>query len=194
MKSNQAVSIEKKIILVTGAARSGKSEWAETLAVNSHKSVVYVATAMMYPSDREWQERIIKHQERRPSSWTIIAETADLTNLINQAQSDCCILVDSLGSWVANLLEMEADNWIKTINELLYCLCQTNLEIIFVAEETGWGVVPAYKSGRLFRDRLGHLSRQIGSMADKVYLITGGHVLDLSVLGIPLSKTDNDVI
>lgn len=191
MKSNSLASARKKVVLVTGAARSGKSEWAETLATNSNKSVVYVATAMMYPDDREWQERIIKHQERRPKDWTIIAETKHLTNIINQAQSNCCVLVDSLGSWVANLLEMEADSWIETTEELLYCLSQTNSEIIFVAEETGWGVVPAYKSGRLFRDRLGHLSRQIGSMADKVYLITGGHALDLGVLGIPLPKIDN---
>ena len=64
----------RQVVLVTGAARSGKSEWAETLAHNSNKSVVYIATAMMSPEDREWQQRILQHQKRRPSSWQTIAE------------------------------------------------------------------------------------------------------------------------
>ncbi|MFM8006588.1 MAG: bifunctional adenosylcobinamide kinase/adenosylcobinamide-phosphate guanylyltransferase, partial [Dolichospermum sp.] len=50
-----------KVILVTGAARSGKSEWAENLAENSGKTVVYIATAIQYPDDQEWQQRIQKH-------------------------------------------------------------------------------------------------------------------------------------
>jgi adenosylcobinamide kinase / adenosylcobinamide-phosphate guanylyltransferase len=67
--------------------------------------------------------------------------------------------------------------------ELLGELSTSLATIILVSEETGWGVVPAYPSGRLFRDRLGMLSRQIGSIASTVYLVTGGHVLNLSQLG-----------
>ena len=59
-------------------------------------------------------------------------------------------------------------------------------DVILVGEETGWGVVPAYPAGRLFRDRLGTLVRQIGAIADNVYLVTGGYALELSVLGTPL--------
>ncbi|MCC5625437.1 bifunctional adenosylcobinamide kinase/adenosylcobinamide-phosphate guanylyltransferase, partial [Nostoc sp. CHAB 5715] len=54
------------------------------------------------------------------------------------------------------------------------------------AEEVGWGVVPAYPLGRAFRDRLGSLVRQLGVLSDTVYLVTGGHVLNLSILGYPL--------
>ena len=68
-------------------------------------------------------------------------------------------------------------------SELLERLRSSLAHVILVAEETGWGVVPAYPSGRLFRDRLGMLSRQIGSISDTVYLVTGGHVLNLSELG-----------
>ena len=60
--------------------------------------------------------------------------------------------------------------------------------MILVGEETGWGVVPAYPLGRLFRERLGYLSRQVGNLADTTYLVTGGHVINLSVLGEPLNK------
>jgi adenosylcobinamide kinase/adenosylcobinamide-phosphate guanylyltransferase len=55
-----------------------------------------------------------------------------------------------------------------------------------VAEETGWGVVPAYPLGRKFRDRLGALVRQLGRICEPVYLVVGGHVLNLSLLAVPL--------
>ena len=186
MNSDCFSSTTRQVILVTGAARSGKSEWAETLAQNSNKSVVYVATAMMTPDDREWQERILKHQQRRPHNWITITESKNLTRVINYGQPNQCLLIDSLGTWVANLLDVEAEVWEQITQDLLSSLAQSNSFFIFVGEETGWGVIPAYASGRLFRDRLGHLNRQIGTIADITYLVTGGHVLNLSQLGIPL--------
>ena len=177
----------RQIVLVTGAARSGKSEWAETLAHNSNKSVTYVATAMMIPEDYQWQQRILQHQKRRPPSWQTIAEPKNITAVI-RTQPDRCLLVDSVGSWVANWLDVEDTVWEEITDDLLACLKEVRSSIIFVAEETGWGVIPAYASGRLFRDRLGHLTRQIGTVADTTYLVTGGHVLNLSVLGTPLNS------
>jgi adenosylcobinamide kinase/adenosylcobinamide-phosphate guanylyltransferase len=97
-------------------------------------------------------------------------------------------LVDSLGTWVANLLDQEAEVWQRTLQDLLDSLSQIKGTVIFVAEETGWGVVPAYPIGRLFRDRLGELVRQLGMLAKPTYLVTGGHVLNLSTLGSPLQK------
>lgn len=189
MKSDfNSTATNKQVILVTGAARSGKSEWAETLAHHTSKSVVYVATAMMNLCDQEWQARILKHQQRRPSDWQTIAEPENLIGVINQANQNQCLVIDSLGTWVANLLETEAISWEKMTDDLLASLALTSSQLIFVAEETGWGIVPAYDSGRLFRDRLGHLIRQIGSVADTTYLVTGGHVLNLSVLGTALKS------
>jgi adenosylcobinamide kinase/adenosylcobinamide-phosphate guanylyltransferase len=98
-----------------------------------------------------------------------------------------CLLIDSLGTWVANLLELDDISWQKTQTDLLHCLQQTPLTLILVAEETAWGVIPAYPSGRVFRDRLGSLIRQIGTLADTVYLVTAGHVLNLTQLGQPLT-------
>ncbi|VEP11281.1 Adenosyl cobinamide kinase/adenosyl cobinamide phosphate guanylyltransferase [Hyella patelloides LEGE 07179] len=195
MKSDSSSIATRQVILVTGAARSGKSEWAENLAHNSSKSVVYVATAIMTSEDREWQKRILKHQQRRPSNWITIAEPKNLTRVINQAKPDQCLLIDSLGTWVANLLDVKANNWDTITNNLLFSLTQTQSQLIFVGEETGWGVIPAYASGRLFRDRLGHIIRQIGTVADTAYLVTGGHALNLSVLGTALDRMrDEEVI
>jgi adenosylcobinamide kinase/adenosylcobinamide-phosphate guanylyltransferase len=174
-------------ILVTGPARSGKSEWAERLAVQSGKAVTYIATAQIDPNDVEWQARIAKHQQRRPPEWQTIAAPTDLLTPLQTATSVDCLLIDSLGTWLANLLEQEETAWEETVQALLTQLTQTQGQVILVAEETGWGVVPAYPIGRTFRDRLGSLTRRLGQIADPVYLVTGGYVLNLSQLGTPLS-------
>jgi adenosylcobinamide kinase/adenosylcobinamide-phosphate guanylyltransferase len=98
-------------------------------------------------------------------------------------------LVDSLGTWVANLLDLDDDTWERTLQNLLEILQLCAADVILVAEETGWGVVPAYPSGRTFRDRLGMLVRRIGAIANPVYLVTCGRVLNLSHLGIPLPES-----
>ncbi|MBW4663877.1 MAG: bifunctional adenosylcobinamide kinase/adenosylcobinamide-phosphate guanylyltransferase [Chroococcus sp. CMT-3BRIN-NPC107] len=176
------------IILVTGPARSGKSEWAESLALESSNSVIYLATALINPDDLDWMQRITKHRQRRPEHW-LTREVPEL-QLIDAISSptSSCLLVDSLGTWVANLLAKDATQWEQIVVDLLFALHQCTQEVIFVAEETGWGVVPAYPSGRIFRDRLGNLVRRIGSISDRVYLVTGGYALDLAILGSPLPK------
>lgn len=173
-------------ILVTGPARSGKSEWAEALAMRSGRTVTYVATAQTDPNDLEWQARIAAHQRRRPANWKTIAVPTDLASTIEAATASDCLLVDSLGTWLANLLEQDEMLWQDTVQTLLHSLQQTRSQIIFVAEETGWGVVPAYPTGRIFRDRLGTLTRNIGIISDPVYLVTAGYVLNLNQLGVPL--------
>ena len=152
--------------------------------MQSGKSVVYVATAQVDPTDSEWLFRIEQHRCRRPKDWVTLE--VPHSNLVGTIETAClynCLLVDSLGTWVANLLEQDDTTWEKTAQNLLLILKQVTGDVILVAEETGWGVVPAYPSGRTFRDRLGTLVRRLGAIADPVYLVTGGHVLNLSALG-----------
>jgi len=183
-------SSSTRIILVTGAASSRKSEWAETLATKTNKSVIYIATAQIDLKDTEWLAKIEKHQQRRPSSWQIVEAPFNLNDALELASVESCLLVDSLGTWVANLISVEQHFWEETSKQLLNNLKIAVGEIIFVAEETGWGVVPGYESGRVFRDRLGKLIRQIGSIADRVYLVTSGHALDLKKIGNPLEERE----
>ncbi|MEH2160981.1 MAG: bifunctional adenosylcobinamide kinase/adenosylcobinamide-phosphate guanylyltransferase [Nostoc sp.] len=180
-----------KIILVTGPARSGKSEWAETLAMQSGKAVVYVATATDNADDQEWHQRILEHQQRRPQDWVTLSVPVELSATLADAKPYTCLLVDSLGTWVANLLEEDKSSWESIVVELLETVDLVAADIVFVAEEVGWGVVPAYPLGRMFRDRLGSLVRQLAALSETVYLVTGGHVLNLSVLGSPLPSRED---
>jgi adenosylcobinamide kinase / adenosylcobinamide-phosphate guanylyltransferase len=175
------------IILVSGPARSGKSEWAEDLAEKSDRPILYIATAQDRGDDAEWRQRIALHQARRPTGWQTLECPLALTAAIAQADPQACLLVDSLGTWVANLLETPDSDWQGQVDQLLAVLKTTETMVVFVAEETGWGVVPAYPMGRAFRDRLGRLTRMIAAIATKTYLVTAGHALDLSAIGIPLT-------
>ena len=177
-------------ILVMGASSSGKSEFAEALATKTDKSVIYLATARVNRSDREWQAKILEHQQRRPSNWqtVVTSKETELESYIKRASKTECLLIDSLGTWVANFLELDRILWQQKCDRLLLSLQESSAEIILVGEETGWGIVPAYASGRLFRDRLGNLSRKIANVVDITYLVAGGHILNLSLLGEPLSK------
>jgi adenosylcobinamide kinase / adenosylcobinamide-phosphate guanylyltransferase len=182
----------RKLSLVTGPTRSGKSEWAEMLAARSGKAVIYIATAQTDPDDQEWQQRIIQHQHRRPANWATLHIPMALSATILEGRPTECLLVDSLGTWLANVLEQDEDQWTQTLQKLLTSLEQTASDVILVAEETGWGVVPAYPIGRRFRDRLGQLVRQVGAIASSVDLVTGGHVLNLSKLGMPIPASLSD--
>ncbi|HLO84441.1 MAG TPA: bifunctional adenosylcobinamide kinase/adenosylcobinamide-phosphate guanylyltransferase [Nostocaceae cyanobacterium] len=175
-----------RVILVTGPARSGKSEWAELLAMESGKTIVYIATARENPNDQEWQQRLQLHQQRRPPDWVTLGVPVELAATLAAAKPNTCLLIDSLGTWVANLLEQDDLTWEDTLTDFLETVQLVAADMLFVAEETGWGVVPAYPMGRKFRDRLGSLVRKLGAICETVYLVTGGHVLNLSVLGSPL--------
>lgn len=179
------------ITLVTGPARSGKSEWAEALAekmaAEKGQQLVYVATAQRDPEDAEWQARIEKHAQRRSRAWKCLEVPVALSEAIAQHNSSHCLLIDSLGTWLANLIEQTDEQWQAKQAELIDALGQTQATVVLVAEETGWGVVPAYKTGRTFRDRLGALSRSAGEIATDVYLVTCGYAVNLAQIGVPAS-------
>ena len=172
-----------KHILVIGPTRSGKSQWAEDLANKLDSQVIYVATAIENPADFQWQNRIKKHRDRRPAHWETLSTPYDLIKVINKTMPPCCLLIDSLGTWVANRLDENDEEWDYVVTDLFKCIEKTSVKLIFVAEETGWGVVPAYPLGRLFRDRLGYIVFKLGNIVDPTYLVIGGHVVNLSILG-----------
>ncbi|MEG3863609.1 bifunctional adenosylcobinamide kinase/adenosylcobinamide-phosphate guanylyltransferase [Microcoleus sp. herbarium12] len=189
--ANLKPTASRQLILVTGPARSGKSEWAETLAVDSGKQVIYVATSRVDETDLEWRRRLEVHRNRRPTDWLTLEVPIELSAVVQSGKPSDCLLIDSVGTWTANLLEQESAVWDSSQQDLLAALKSAAADVILVGEETGWGVVPAYPAGRLFRDRLGTLVRQIGAMADAVYLATGGYALNLCALGTPLPPRKN---
>lgn len=181
--------LPQPLTLVTGPARSGKSEWAEQLAhqaARSGQQVTYIATGQWDPQDPDWCDRLDRHRQRRPPTWHTLELPFDLVPTLQASTAQDCLLIDSLGTWVANYIEKDGKTWGGVQAQLLRQLPQTAATVILVGEETGWGVIPATSMGRVFRDRLGTCIRCVGTLAQQVYLVTGGYALDLTRLGQPL--------
>ena len=100
------------LILITGPSRSGKSEWAEDLAQRTGQPIIYIATAIHNLEDLEWEARITQHQKRRPESWKVLELNQELIAFLQKEQdSTCCLLIDSLGTWLATWLEESEEVW-----------------------------------------------------------------------------------
>lgn len=178
-----------KIILVTGGARSGKSTYAESLAIASAEKVLYIATSI--PFDEEMKERVRKHKERRPTSWDTYEGYRGLNNIVyKEAEEYSFLLLDCVTILVSNLMydeigeEIETfseeklnnleENILKEIKEFLDAIDKTSKTLILVTNEVGFGIVPEYKLARVFRDISGRVNQYIARRADEVTLVVCG--------------------
>ncbi|HWZ88349.1 MAG TPA: bifunctional adenosylcobinamide kinase/adenosylcobinamide-phosphate guanylyltransferase [Polyangiaceae bacterium] len=181
------------LTFVTGPVRSGKSRFAERLAVETQLPVIYVATAAVDPDDLEWVARLSHHAERRPVSWRVIETAAParrgLAEVVRLAHAESVLLVDSLGTWLADQMTPRAAAGgerardaaaLEAAGEALCdALAQSAARVVLVSEEVGWSVVPEHPSGRLFRDTLGRLNQRLAGQAERAYLVVSGFALDL---------------
>lgn len=163
-------------VFVLGGARSGKSVFAEKLALgigeaNSSKCL-YIATSQIW--DEEMRARVDIHKERRSAEWETIEVPLELPDaLIEHAEKECAILVDCLTLWVTNLMMEERD--INAAGDaLVNAISSVTTPIIFVSNEVGQGIVPDNKMARDFRDHAGILHQKLAAVVDEVYFITAG--------------------
>ncbi len=186
----------KKIILITGGQRSGKSEYAERLALSLSDNPVYLATAHVW--DEEFRQRVVLHQERRGPQWTNIEEE----RLLSRHQlSGRVILIDCLTLWLTNLWYAEkpesadhgdgSDNPISRGNGITQNrphdprtletakaefdrFTSQDATFIFVTNEIGCGGVSANAVQRRFTDLMGWMNQYVASQADEVILMVSG--------------------
>ncbi len=167
--------------LILGGARSGKSQFAESLADNGLHPVTYIATCQNRGDDNELSERIERHQQRRPANWKLVEEPIALAAMLQKvAGQNQCILVDCLTLWVTNLL-MHKDSNIaqqetQALTELLPLLPG---DILFVSNETGLGITPLGELSRQFIDTMGDLHQSLAKICDAVTMVTAGLPLKL---------------
>jgi len=172
----------KGLVLISGPTKSGKSQLAEFL-IKEQEDIIYIATSKPRPNDQEWQRKIKIHRERRPLRWKLIEHPPDICNTIESIGANQSVLIDSLGGLVEQHLNKNDDEWVLFINKLLGCLIKTNLAIIVVSEEIGWGIVPATPIGHLFRERCCSLNLLLSHHSTKKWLAINGSAIDLDRIG-----------
>lgn len=171
--------------LIIGGARSGKSAYAERLAVASRKRIVYIATAQA--GDDEMKSRIAHHLERRDVYWTTVEEPIELARTIEKHSGpDTLVLVDCLTVWLSNLLFSEPRNYpeVGLIEPppafqyqralLLQALDKAKGGVILVSNEIGQGVIPQGALSRWFVDESGRLNQDVAAVCDRAILIVAG--------------------
>ncbi|HEY3239717.1 MAG TPA: bifunctional adenosylcobinamide kinase/adenosylcobinamide-phosphate guanylyltransferase, partial [Acidimicrobiia bacterium] len=154
------------ITLVLGGVRSGKSEVAERLA--GAGPVTYLATGAV--ADDDFAARVARHRDRRPPAWSTVEEPRDVPEAL--IRLDGPVLLDALGTWVANDPEPDLDG-------LVAALTTRSGDTIVVSEEVGLGVHPVTEVGRRFADTLGEANRRVAEVADRCLLVVAGRVVEL---------------
>jgi adenosylcobinamide kinase / adenosylcobinamide-phosphate guanylyltransferase len=183
----------RTVTLVLGGVRSGKSRYAQQLGERA-KRVLFVATApapssapFSAPCDAEMRAKIEHHRATRPAAWQTVEEPLELARVLAEQGPGCDLaIVDCLTLFVANLLHAagEDDGRLrKLIEEKTAALCAAlaaaPCDVVLVSNEVGSGVVPAYASGRQYRDALGELNQRVAAVADDVLLLVAGLPLAL---------------
>jgi adenosylcobinamide kinase/adenosylcobinamide-phosphate guanylyltransferase len=165
----------KRIIFITGGARSGKSRFAEELARQFSEPKAYLATAQAL--DEEMAERIRRHRENRPGGWHTLEEPIKVTDCIEEGGDRFnLILLDCLTLWVSNLMMAGWDEAkiLEEGNRLLDACRQAKGSLILVGNEVGMGIVPENAQARLFRDLSGFIQQKVAREADEVYFMVSG--------------------
>ena len=163
------------ITLITGAIKSGKSEFAEKKALN-YKELTYIALSKPLPNDKHWQDKIKLHKSRRPLNWNVF-ESDDLFYVLKKVSGP--LLIDSIGGFVVKNIHVDNNNWEKNLLLLKKNLTEYKSDIIIVGEQVGWGLVSEYKIGNIFAERIGEVLRDITSISSDNWLTINGKAIRL---------------
>lgn len=164
----------KKIIFISGGARSGKSDFALKITKQLKGEVIYLATAQSL--DREMSQRIKRHKLVRPSSWKTIEEPKKLIEVIEKNRKfPGTIIIDCITLWLNNIIPEKNDETVlKEVEILLRVVRKAKATFIIVSNEVGLGIVPPSRLGRRFRDLAGRVNQIIAKEADEFYFIISG--------------------
>jgi len=157
---------------ITGGERSGKSSYAQDLALKLSDTPVYLATSRIW--DANHQKRIDRHIADRNSQWTSIEEEKELAKVILE---NTTVVIDCVTLWLTNFFvdtknDIEISlNLAKTeFNKLL----KIKANIIIISNEIGMGVHANTEIGRKFTELQGWMNQHIAKHSDQAILMVSG--------------------
>lgn len=185
------VSRVKKIVLVLGGARSGKSEFAERYVLHAGNLCGYIATAEIL--DEEMAERVKLHQARREKRWITFEAPYQAERVFPEAgERTDAILFDDITLYLSNILygkdapqgttAEKAAVVRECMQQLLDAAKACGRTVVFVSNEVGSGIVPDNAMAREYRDISGWVNQQIGEAADQVFYVVAGQAVDIKRL------------
>ncbi|HEY6899771.1 MAG TPA: bifunctional adenosylcobinamide kinase/adenosylcobinamide-phosphate guanylyltransferase [Puia sp.] len=161
-----------KVTFITGGARSGKSRYAQELALQRSSNPVYLATARIW--DAEFKERVDRHQQERDSRWVNLEEEKLLSRLPLQGK---VVVIDCVTLWITNFfsdMHYNVDACLKACQEEYDRLIEKEAELIIISNEIGMGLHADTESGRRFTDLHGWVNQYIAARANRVIFMVSG--------------------
>lgn len=174
---------DRKLILILGGARSGKSAYAQRLASAHGEEVLVVATAEA--GDEEMAARIATHRAERPGHWRTVEAPRAVAEALAGTRPSHIVILDCVTLWVTNLLLDPNPSWeaaTRELEALLDWYRTHSAELIVVSNEVGLGIVPGDELSRTYRDWLGRFNQRLAAEADLVYLMIAGLPVELKAL------------
>lgn len=162
----------KQIILITGGARSGKSSYAEQLALSLSSNPVYLATSRIW--DEEFRQRVLRHQASRGPEWTNLEEEKELSRHRLEGR---VVLIDCVTLWCTNYffdLDADTDKALIAAKQEFDRFTAQDATFIFVTNEIGMGGTSESPIQRKFTDMQGWMNQYIAAQADKVVMTVSG--------------------
>lgn len=179
-------------ILITGGARCGKSAFALRLAEANYSARAFIATAV--ETDLEMRDRISRHRSERGDRFETIEEPFEPARVLSALPHRTQVAVmDCLTVWLGNLyhrFDGREGSVAAEVDLFLSCLDHIPIDLIFVTNEVGWGIVPENGLARSFRDMAGYLNRKVAERSAHVYLVCAGIPLALKggLPNLPLTQ------
>ena len=160
------------VYFITGGERSGKSSYAQKLALELSSNPVYVATARKW--DKDFEKRIERHQSERDERWTSIEEEKQISKVDLKGK---VAVVDCVTLWLTNYytdskynvqesLQLAKDEFDKAI--------MIDATLIIISNEIGMGMHADTEIGRKFVELQGWTNQYIAGKADKVVFMVSG--------------------
>lgn len=160
------------VYYISGGARSGKSAFAQELALSLSNNPMYLATARNW--DADFNERIKHHKSDRDERWENIEEEKfpaqhTFTNRV--------VVLDCVTLWLTNFYvdtKYDIKASLKLIKEAFDDMILQDATFIIVSNELGMGLHADTESGRKFTDLQGWTNQYIAKKADKAIFMVSG--------------------
>ena len=160
------------VYYVTGGQRSGKSSYAQNLALKLSPQPVYLATSRIW--DQDHQQRIERHQADRNEQWVNIEEEKYISkhNLDKQV-----VVMDCVTLWLTNFFSDTQYNTDQSLQEAkaeFDLLIQQDFTLIIISNEIGMGLHAETEGGRKFTDLQGWMNQYIAQKSNHAILMVSG--------------------
>lgn len=175
------------LIFISGGVRSGKSSFAERLAIQYAErfraELHYIAAGQA--SDQEMKERIAKHQEDRHRSgkrWKTWERPIDLAGISKNFMKSDCVLLDCVTTLLNNevfhggKVTMQAPASILAGIAQILAQCRV---LIVVSNEVLNEPVPEESFIKQYMKMLGMIHQELARMSDQAYLVENGLPLQM---------------